>query len=121
MKLNVNCIRDILLTVEEECDFETPWEYQEDSPPPKFLADYTHKEIVYHINQAQKSNPICGVEYFECGSDIYISDLTPKGHEFLSNIRNDTVWKKVLSKASGASLPIILEVAKEAAKKYFLG
>ena len=110
MKLNVNCIRDILLTVEEECDFETPWEYQEDSPPPKFLADYT-----------QKSDLICGVEYFECGSDIYISDLTPKGHEFLSNIRNDTVWKKVLSKASGASLPIILEVAKEAAKKYFLG
>lgn len=50
MKLNVNCIRDILFTVEEECDFETPWEYQEDSPPPKFLADYTHKEIVYHIN-----------------------------------------------------------------------
>lgn len=71
MKLNVNCIRDILLTVEEECDFETPWEYQEDSPPPKFLADYTHKEIVYHINQAQKSDLICGVEYFECGKRCF--------------------------------------------------
>ena len=76
---------------------------------------------MYHINQAEKSDLIYGVEYFECGSDIYISDLTPKGHEFLANIRNDTVWKKVLSKASNASLPIILEVAKDAAKKHFLG
>ena len=121
MKLNINCIRDILLTVEKNCDFETPWEYQEDSSDSEFLSNYSHEEIVYHISQAEKSDLIDGVDYFECGSDIYISDLTPKGHEFLANIRNDTVWKKVLSKASGASLPIIIEVAKEAAKKYFLG
>ena len=121
MKLNINCIRDILLTIEENCDFETPWEYQEDSPDSKFLSNYNHEEIVYHIKQAEKSDLIDGVDYFESGSNIYISDLTPKGHEFLANIRNDTVWKKVLSKASNASLPIILEVAKDAAKKHFLG
>ena len=120
MKLNVNCIRDILLTVEEECDFETPWEYQEDSPPPKFLADYTHKEIVYHINQAQKSDLICGVEYFECGSDIYISDLTPKGHEFLSNIRNDTVWKRCFPKLLVHHCQLFSKLQKKLLRSIFL-
>ena len=51
MKLNINCIRDILLTVENNCDFETPWEYQEDSSDSEFLSNYSHEEIVYHISR----------------------------------------------------------------------
>ena len=121
MELNPDCIRGLLLTVEEKCDFCTPWEYQQDTFESDFLAEYSHREILYHIKQADESNLIEGVHYYDGGSDVIICDLTPKGHEFLANIRNDSLWKKVLSKASGASLSILLAVAKDVASKHFLG
>lgn len=121
MKLNPDCIRGLLLTIEEKCDFDTPWEYVRDNFESKYLAEYSHKEILYHIRQSEEAGLIQNVHYYDGGNDVLICDLTPAGHEFLSNIRTDTVWKKVTSKAAGASLPIIFEVAKEAAMKYFLG
>lgn len=121
MRLNPDCLRGVLLTVEEKCGFNTPWEYERDKFESEYLAELTHEEIIYHIKQADEANLIQGVHYYDGGDDILIFDLTPSGHEFLANIRNDTVWKKVISKASGASLPILLEVAKETAMKHFLG
>lgn len=121
MRLNPDCIRSILLTVEDKCDFDTPWEYNRDNFESEYLAEYSHKEILYHIKQAEESGLLQGVHYYDGGDDVIICDLTPTGHEFLANIRSDSIWKKVISKASGASLPILLEVAKEAALKHFLG
>ena len=120
MKLDPNCIRGLLLTVEEKCDFNNAWEYQRDSFESEYLAEYSHDEILYHIKQAERSGFIEGVHYYDGGADVIICDLTPKGHEFLANIRNTTIWEKVKSKASDASLPIIFEIAKDVAMKYFL-
>lgn len=48
-------------------------------------------------------------------------DLTPLGHEFLANIRAKSLWNKVKTKATDASLSILMELAKRAATDYFLG
>ena len=106
MKLNPDCLRAILLTVEEKCNFHTPWEYE---------------EIIYHIRLASQSGLIQGVHYYDGGETIIVSDLTPYGHEFLANIRSDSLWKKVISKGADASLPILMELAKNIALKHFLG
>jgi len=121
MKLNPDCIRGILLTVEEYCNFDTPWEYERDSFESEYLAELSHEEILYHIRQAEQSGLIQGVVYYDCGDSVIICDLTPEGHEFLANIHNESVWKKTLSKAFGASLPVLLEVAKDTALTHFLG
>lgn len=121
MKLNPDCIRGILLTVEEKCDFDTPWEYKRNQFESEYLAEYSHEEILYHIRQSEQSDLIQGVHYYDDGDDVLICDLTPCGHEFLANIRNESVWKKALSQAAGASLPVLFEVAKKIAIKYFLG
>lgn len=121
MKLNSECIRGLLLSIEEICDFDTLWEYQQDDFESEFLAEYTHDEILYHIRQAEKAKLIEDVHYYNGGSHATIRDLTPKGHEFLANIRNDSIWKKVISKAPDASLPVLFELAKDFAVKYFLG
>lgn len=121
MKLNPNCIRDILLEVECNCDFNTSMCYDRDEIQSDRLKSYTHEEIIYHISQASKSNLISGVHFYDGGKSALISDLSPTGHEFLSNIRNDTIWKKVLSKGADASLPILFELAKNFALTYFLG
>ena len=85
------------------------------------LSCYTHEEILYHIRQCKESGLITEVHYYDGGKHTDISDLTPTGHEFLANIRNDSIWKKVISKGSGASLSILMELAKQTALKYFLG
>ena len=121
MKLNPECLRGILLTVEENCTFSTSWSYQENSFDLEHLAEYDHKEIIYHIKQASQSGLIQGVQYFDNGRGVIINDLTPSGHEFLANIRTDTLWNKLMAKFTGASLPILIEGAKEVAMKHFLG
>jgi hypothetical protein len=51
-----------------------------------------------------------------------LTDLTMKGHQFLANARNDTVWKKVVAKAkeSGQSVGVTVlnSLLEQAAKKY---
>lgn len=121
MKLNPDIVRGILLTVEDKCDFNNTWTYERDNFESVYLAELTHDEIIYHISQCQKAGLVDFVEYYDMGDSAEIDDLSPAGHEFLANIRTESVWKQVLSKAPGASLPILLEVAKDAAMKYFLG
>ena len=114
MKLNPACIRDILLTVEDVCDFKKSWRYDYQSNDAPRLAKYKHSEIIYHIRQAELAKLLVGVHYYECGRNATISDLSPDGHEFLSNIRSDTFFAKVqeVSKEIGvASLKSLMQIA----------
>lgn len=120
MKLNPDCIRDILITVEENSDFYNQTEYKAEAPFTT-LSRYSHNEIIYHIQQCQKSGLIDDVHYYDGGMHTDILDLSPAGHEFLANMRNESIWKKVVSKGAGASLPVLMELAKEIAFKHFLG
>ncbi len=97
MQLNIDCIRDILLTTEDICDYDTRWTYDKSEPLPHRLSDYTHEEIIYHISQAHKSNLLDNVLIYEGGDCFYVGDLSPSGHEFIANIRNDTFFNKVKS------------------------
>lgn len=102
-----------MLTVEEICDFETPWLYCEDYVEIERLKKYPHDEIIYHIKQSDKSNLLTGVDYSDSGSALII-DISPSGHEFLANIRSDTVWcnvKEVSSKIGLKSLKAITQIA----------
>ena len=80
---------------------------------------YSHDEILYHVSQCEDAGLICGVKYADAGDWIDISDLTPVGHDFLANIRNDTVWKAIKEKAANASLTILTALAQSEALKYF--
>ncbi|SHK39328.1 Hypothetical protein SAMN02745163_03744 [Clostridium cavendishii DSM 21758] len=112
MKLNPDCIRDILLTVEENTDFSTSMSYNENSSYDK-LNKYSQEEIFYHINQCELSGLVTKVEWI-LGGSFYVRDLSPSGHEFLSNIRSDTNWsktKEVATKVGSFSLDILSKVA----------
>jgi len=96
MKLNPDCIRDILLTVEQIPDVHHHWDFDKETIPQLF-PDYTFDEVIYHLRQCELHgffiNPShsMGYEYYS------VNDLSPAGHEFLANIRNDTFFNKVKS------------------------
>lgn len=97
MRLNSDCIRDILLTAEEECDSEHRMQYVKDEIVPERLKKYSHNELLYHIRQCEYSKLIFKPLYYDCDTNIKIPDLTPEGHQFIANIREDKVWNGVKS------------------------
>ena len=110
MKLNPDCTREILLTVEAACDYNHIFNYSACKELKTKLSD---EELRYHARQCDLAGFFYGY-----GSDIvgdwHVKDLSPKGHEFLANIRSDTVWndvKAVCSKVGTKSLSAIAQVA----------
>lgn len=115
MKLNPDCIRDVLMTVEQTVNYTTGFEYRINQEVPKKLAKYTHDEIVYHIHQSRLAGLLFECHINGAGAYITIDDLTPAGHEFLANIRSDSVWEKVKGAAAstcGNSLRGIAQIAQ---------
>jgi hypothetical protein len=116
MRLNPDCIRDILVTVEENTGFydfmEYPPESAEDYPK---LAKYTEEEVFYHIKQCYLSGLLTELSW-TLEPTCSIHDLTPAGHEFMANIRSDTNWaktKEVAGKIGSLSLQVLTKVAAE--------
>ena len=97
MKLNPDCIRDILLSIEEISaanSLLTSTQLQKS----RFLSHYSTEEVIYHLKQLKFSGYIITPEKSLLDKDLFlVCDLSPIGHEFLSNIRKDTNWNKVKS------------------------
>lgn len=114
MKLNPDCIRDILLTVEDTTDSNTSFEYDTKSDKPQKLRKYDHNEIMYHMNQCNLSGFFVGYQRYDGGSFTRVSDLSPYGHEFLANIRQDNIWnntKTIAGKVGTKSLNALTQIA----------
>ncbi len=114
MKLNPDCVRDILLEIEDCTDFFQSFLYNVADPKPKHLSKYDHSEIIYHIQQCEFSGLITGVRIYENGDYIEIDDLAPAGHEFLANVRQDTIWnntKTIAGKIGAKSLDALIQIS----------
>ena len=74
-------------------------EYEPNKENFKKLTKYSHEEIIYHIRLCSQKSLILGVKYYDNGRLITISDLSPLGHEFLSNIRENNIWSKTKESA----------------------
>lgn len=112
MKLNPDCIRDILFCVEEKTDFSTMLVIMEYSIPDS-LSQYSSNEVLYHIKQAELSGLI-SVNSWYTDSGCSIKYLLPDGHTFLSNIREDTNWnktKEIAASVGSHSLDVLKEIA----------
>ena len=128
MKLNPDCIRDILFSVEELSGPNSliPSTSLIDT---KFLKNkYSYDEVLYHIRQLDWSGYLITPSRNKTLDGIYyISDLSPAGHEFISDIRTDTNWNKVkqISKDVGSqtltSIKTIAENVITSAIKTSLG
>lgn len=112
MKLNPDCIRDILLLAEKETSLDF---YLDISPNelPESLIQYAPDEVMYHIKQCELSNLLLVPSWYLDGSCI-ISYLTPDGHQFLANIREDNNWnktKEIAASVGSNSLDVIKDIA----------
>ena len=142
MRLNIDCVRDILLCVEENTDLRrhccfydlnfmpTPtyvWDKPEEPAAYQkaLLQKYSNVVLAYHIHYCIECDLIVESEYTNAYC-TFISDLTPMGHDFIANMRNDTFYNKVkeISKELGLNtLNDLIQIATHCAstivKSYF--
>lgn len=110
MKLDSECTKDILLSIEEHSNYKTKVIY----PDHMMSLRDKHRDmkIRYHIVQAHKSGLIELIKTDDTYR-MYISDLTPSGHEYLKKLQSDKLWskiKKLLLHISSESLSQTIQI-----------
>lgn len=113
MKLNPDCVRDILLSIEEATSMEADFEYEEGREPAERLKKYEPSEVIYHFRQCKLSDYLYNPVMDNFGG-CFASDLTPSGHEFLADIRSNSVWsktKETSEKVGADSIRAIKDIA----------
>ena len=117
MQLNWDCIRDVMFCVEEHTDLRNSCTFTdtvsaEDSlrflgedpePVPDYQVELSNKYgldvLLYHVRYCIRSELL--IPAHDNPSYQYeIMDLTPAGHEFLANIRENSNWNHLKSAAA---------------------
>lgn len=100
MKRDLNLIRAILFAV-EACEASV-------MPLTPSVKGYSKEQIVYHIRLMIENSLLEAIPMKSAASVLPLEfreiQLTSKGHNFLDNARNDTVWKKVLAEAESKGM-----------------
>lgn len=113
MKLNQDCIRDLLLYLEENLKLNDYLSISNIS-----LKNYSSEELLYTADKLYEAG------YLKCSRKVYdntdlmifVSSITYTGHQFLDNIRDDKVFaktKSILSSFKSVSIEIISETASK--------
>ena len=114
MKLDPDLIKRILTAIEETKEDTA---LANESSIKK--TGISFGELTYHLRQLIQGGYINGeINYRHHGKiDWYIQGLTWKGHDFVANSKNDTLWNKakttVASKSVGISVDLLSEVLKK--------
>ncbi|MCP9037466.1 DUF2513 domain-containing protein [Streptococcus oralis] len=112
MKLNPDCIRDILFVVEEYSTYSN--DVSEDKLYEKLIPKYSQEEILYHVRQCEHSGLFLKVQHYFGGFSI--QDLSPYGHQFINDIRQDTNWnrtKDIAKNVGSFSLDVLKDISSQ--------
>lgn len=119
MKLNYDCVRSVLLTVEKSKTIDEELNINPLAVETIFeqLPKYEDSEILYTIEKLKEAGYINAALHFAAGHfiDGTVSSITYSGHEYLDNIREPEVWRKVktmLKNAGAITLPLISQAAQ---------
>lgn len=123
MKLNPDCVRDILMALEElTTGVNTTYCFNSWKDVPEQLTPlqkYPIDVLSYHIHQLALAGMLYKAKFPRDG--FTFMDLTPSAHEFLANIRQDTNWnktKEIASKAGSFGLNILKSISEGVATAF---
>ena len=121
MRLNPDCIRQILFEVEANTGYKEPMLF---CPEIMEKMNFPEDVILYHVKQCELYGFFTHVTHYTNGDDdVLIDDLTPKGHEFIQKIREDNVWNKTKSIAGSVgsfAISVISNIASNVIEKAIL-
>ena len=112
MKIDNECVRDILFVIEENSNIEHGCYMMGAYRKYPKLEKYGGEGFIpYHVRYLEMKGMI-----FKPNKEFVDSyDLTPAGHEFLANVREESNWKKIKGVSSSigfASLKVVSAIAE---------
>lgn len=115
MRLNPDCMRDVLLVAEDHVLLNGSLSM---GNLLSLLPGYSKDELTYTCLKLNEGNllNILKLDSDNGTSVANISDITYEGHQFLENIRNQSTWeivKQKLSLLGSSSVPVIMSVASQ--------
>ncbi|WP_259417649.1 DUF2513 domain-containing protein [Bacillus toyonensis] len=122
MKLNQDCIRSILLELEEKLNLGQHIHLHQLKEFETF-KEFGENQSIYAILKLIEAGYLSGAHQFD-GDEIYylgIASITFSGHEFLDTIRDSKVWsttKTLTKKLSSVPLNVLSAVAVKVTKDF---
>ena len=118
MKLDFDCIRDVLLTVESKAEITDRFTYKgvKLNEVIAELPQYSSQDVFYTAQKLEEAKLI--TIYRESGlrlapNDFSIVDITYEGHQYLNSVRDNSVWSKVKSSAKSLTIPVVTKIAEK--------
>jgi hypothetical protein len=112
MKLNPDCIRDILFVVENNATYSN--DVSEETIFKELDSKYPREEILYHVRQCEHSGLFLQVVHYFGGFSI--QDLSPYGHQFINDICQDNNWiktKEIAKSVGSFSLDVLKDISSQ--------
>lgn len=115
MRINNDCIRDVLLHLEEVLNFENFYQVSSDDDEETVLG-YPLEDVVYSLVKLNEAGYIDAKIHKTLNPStlVFVSSITWSGHQFLDTIRPQTVWDKTKSSAAqigSTSLTVLSQIA----------
>ena len=112
MKLNVDCMRAVLLELEKQ-PLNKDLYYKDLLVA---LDNFSTDDINYSVLKLQEANYIVAhiAKYDNGFTIVRLSDITYEGHQFLESIRDNKIWaetKSICAKAGSFTFKFISQVA----------
>ncbi len=120
MKLDLNCVRDSLLTLEKWLVLNDQLEFifldLNEIMESAEMQKYTKPDVAYTLVMLEEAGFIKAVIDYGCDeiSELDVIRLTYQGHQFLETIRPKDTWDKIYAvaeKTGHKSLTNIMEIA----------
>lgn len=113
MKLNHDCIRALLLYLEENLKMNDSVDVKSIE-----LKNFSNEDIVYSALKLREAEYISATADYDLLGyiEICVESITWEGHKFLDTVRDNKVWsttKSVLSKLSSTSITITSSIASQ--------
>ncbi|WP_238948822.1 DUF2513 domain-containing protein [Clostridium sp. YIM B02569] len=88
MNLNNDCIKDILLTIEENTSSTEYMLYEPDKNKYERLKPYSSDEVIYNAKYCDSLELFERFTLYVMNTGFSILGLSSKGHSYLEDIRN---------------------------------
>jgi hypothetical protein len=115
LKINNDCVRDVLLHLEEVLNFENFYQVSSDDDDETVLG-YPLEDVVYSLVKLSEAGYIDAkiLKTLNPSTKVIVRSITWNGHQFLDTIRPQTVWDKTKSSAAqigSTSLTVLSQIA----------
>lgn len=110
MKLIHDCIRDVMLYIEENQELFGVMDSRSIN-----LPNYSNEDITYTLIKLGEAGYL-NIDSITLDENVIFKDITYAGHQFLDNIRDTKVWKETkskLSKFETISIEFVSKVASQ--------